>query len=148
MIQADVYKVLSEDAGIINIAAARIYPIRLPADAPVPAVVYTIDDISPEKSMDGETGLDRVIIEITCWAKAYLTAHSLADAVRTAFGSAGIGVMTGTLQDTEDEETRNYGVVMKLAAWSTGNKWNVNTAQTAYTDIVLKAGKKLIFDGA
>jgi len=112
MIQADVYKTLSENSNITDIVSSRIYPVNLPKDAAVPAIVYTMDEISPIKSLNGESGIDNGTIEISCWAKDYTTAHLLAAAVRDAFSAAGIGVMTGSMQDEQDEETHNYAVVM------------------------------------
>lgn len=117
MIQADVYEVLSEDSSIADIVSTRIYPIELPQGVKVPAIVYNVR-ITPVRSLNGESGLDNVSIEITCWAKDYTTAHLLASAVRAAFVAAGIAVLTGDMEDTRDEETRSCGVVMNMVAWS------------------------------
>lgn len=118
MIQADIYKVLSENSSVADIVSSRIYPIEIPQGGSVPAIVYVINDITPIKSLDGESGLDNGTVEITCWAKDYKTAQLLASAVRSAFIESGIGVTTGNMQDTIDEETRNYGVVINVSAWS------------------------------
>jgi len=118
MIQADVYKVLSESLSVVDIASTRIYPFELPQGSIVPAVVYTINDITPVTSLNGESGLDNGTVEIICWAKNYTAAHLLASAVRSAFVASGIGIITDSMQDTRDEETRNYGVVMTMSAWS------------------------------
>ena len=118
MIQTEVFKILSESPEITEIVSSRIYPIRLPQDSPVPAVVYAIEDITPIKSLNGESGLDSGIVEIICWAKDYTTAHLLATAVRSAFVASGVGVLTGNMQDTEDRDTRNYGVMMRMNVWS------------------------------
>jgi hypothetical protein len=121
MIQADIYKVLSESSAIIEIASSRIYPLRLPQGATVPAVVYSINNIVPIKSLSGESGLDNALVDITCWAKDYTTVHLLASAVRSAFVESGAGVMEGIAEDIEDEETRNFGVVMTMNVWSISN---------------------------
>ncbi len=118
MMQADIYTVLSNDPSIYNLCGTRIYPKRMLQGALVPAIVYTINDITPIKSLSGESGLDTGTVEITCWAKDYTTAHLLATAVRSAFVASGVAVLTGSLQDTEDEETRNYGVTMIMNAWA------------------------------
>jgi hypothetical protein len=117
MIQADIYKILSEDSSVTDIVSSRIYPIEIPQGGSVPAIVY-VTDITPVKSLAGESGLDNGIVEITCWAKDYKTVHLLASAVRSAFIESGIGVVTGNMQDTIDEETRNYGVIINMSAWS------------------------------
>ncbi len=116
MIQSDIYKILSEDSGVKAIVSLRIYPVEIPQDGSMPAVVYVINEITPIKSLDGESGLDNGTVEITCWAKDYKTAHSLASAVRSAL--SGVGVITGNMQDTIDPETRNYGVIINMTAWS------------------------------
>jgi len=119
MIQADLYKVLSESAAINAIVSTRIYPFEMPQGGIVPAVVYTINNIDPVKSLSGESGLDNGTIEIICWAKDYSASQLLAAAVRSAFVASGIGIVTDNMQDTRDEETRNYGVVINVNAWST-----------------------------
>jgi len=118
MIQADIYKILSENQSVVALVSSRIYPVEIPQGGSVPAIVYVINDLTPIKSLDGESGLDNGTVEITCWAKDYKTAQSLASAVRSAFIASGIGVITGNMQDTIDEETRNYGVVINVSAWS------------------------------
>ncbi len=138
MIQADIYKVLSESSAIAAIASVRIYPVEIPQGGAVPAVVYTVNNISPIKSLDGESGLDNGSVEIICWGKDYTTAHLLASAVREAFTASGIGIMTDDMQDTRDEETRNYGVVMTMSAWSeptishAGKSWPSYMSQTSF----------------
>ncbi len=118
MIQTDIYRILSENSSVIDIVSSRIYPIEIPRDGSIPAIVYVINEITPVKSLDGESGLDSGAVEITCWAKDYKTAHSLASAVRSAFIGSGIGALTGNMQDTIDEETRSYGVIINLNIWS------------------------------
>lgn len=117
MIQEDIYKLLSEDSGVKAIVSTRIYPVEIPQGINVPAIVYETD-ITPIKSLDGESGIDNGNIEITCWAKDYKTVHLLAAAVRAAFVGSKIGVITGNMQDTIDPETRNYGVIINVSAWS------------------------------
>lgn len=118
MIQEDIYKVLSESSPVSAIVQSRIYPQRIPQNGAVPAIVYTIDDLTPVRSLTGESGLDNASVEIICWAKDYSAAHRLATAVRDAFSDSGKAVMTGNMQDVEDEETHNFGVLMNMNAWS------------------------------
>jgi hypothetical protein len=121
MIQTDIYDVLTGSASVTGIAGSRIYPKRIPQNGQVPAVVYTINDITPVRSLSGESGLDSGIVEIICWAKDYTTAHLLAAAVRSAFVASGIAALTGRFQDVEDKDTRNFGVTMRLNAWSSSS---------------------------
>jgi len=118
MIQEDIFSVLSSDNGIAAICAKRIYPQRMPQGSVVPAIVYTFSDITPVKSLGGESGLDNGMVEIICWAQDHTQACRLAAAVRAAFSAAGTAVMTGNMQDVQDEETHNFGVLMNMSAWS------------------------------
>ncbi len=155
MIQVDIYKVMLENVGVTDITSVRIYPLELPPNAIVPAVVYTVNDIAPIKSLDGESGLDNGTIEIVCWAKIYKTAHLLAAAIRSAFSESGIGVMTGNMQDIRDEETRNYGVVMNMNGWSESSVdrsvimeqtgFTGNGTSTEFTLPKFKSGSLLVF---
>jgi len=121
MIQADVYNILSDNEEVKDIVSIRIYPSRLPQGTIVPAIVYTINNIEPIKSLNGESGLDYGLVKIICWAKNYTTVNLLASAVRSAFYESGISVLTLSIQDIMDEETRNFGVIITMSAWSVSN---------------------------
>lgn len=118
MIQSDVFKVLSESVAVNAIVNSRIYPIKLPQGAPVPAIVYSIDDISPIVTLSGDSGIDNGTVEIVCWADDYSVAHELAAAVRSAFSESNIQITTSNMQDIEDENTRNFGVLMNMSVLS------------------------------
>jgi hypothetical protein len=121
VIQADIYSILSGSSVVTDLVSTRIYPIELPPKTAVPAIVYTVSDITPVTSLDGESGLDNGIVEIVCYSKSYMTAHLIAAAIRLAFVESGVGYLTEEMQDIHNEETRNYGVVMRLSAWSEAN---------------------------
>jgi len=125
MMQEAIYSVLSNSSEVSDICGSRIYPKRIPQGATVPSIVYTINDITPIQSLNGESGLDAGTVEIVCWAKNYSTAHELASAVRSAFVAAGIAVLTENMQDVEDEETHNFGVLMIMNAWSDSDVGNI-----------------------
>jgi len=132
MVQEDIFRLLSEDPGVISLVSDRIYPIELPQGSPVPAVVYTAT-LTPIRSLDGESGLDNGIVEVRCWAKTYMTAHLIANAVRVAFQDSGLGVMTDTMKDLQDPATRNYCVVMSMNVWSESNGGGGSMTLSAFT---------------
>ena len=134
MIQADIYRVLSESSAVTDLVSTRIYPVELPQPCPVPAIAYAVNNITPVTSLSGESGLDSGVVEITCWARSYLTAHLIAAAVRLAFIESGIGTITEDMQDVRDDETRNYGVVVRMNAWTESNiNQGANMGQTVFT---------------
>lgn len=114
MIQEDVFRILSDDVEINSIVGERIYPVNLPTRESVPAIVYTIEAIDPLVTLSGEVGIDKGRIEIICWSKNYSQAHELAQAVRDAFVASGTFITTESMQDLQDEDTHNYGVVMNM----------------------------------
>jgi hypothetical protein len=118
MIQTDVYVTLAGNEALAELVSGRIYPRRLPQSVIVPAVVYTINEITPVRSLAGESGLDNGTVEIICWAKEYSKAQFVANAVRAAFIASGFTILTGQMQDVEDPDTRNFGVLMRMSAWS------------------------------
>jgi len=116
MIQADVFRIMSQSPAVSAIVGSRIYPVNLPQGAQVPAIVYTIEAIDPLVTLNGEVGIDNGSIEIICWSKDYSQSHAMAAAVREAFGGSGTFITTTGMQDFQDEDTRNFGVVMNMSS--------------------------------
>lgn len=121
MMQTDIYSVLSTASAVTTLCGSRIYPQRIPQGEEVPAIVYTVNELTPVKSLSGESGLDNGTVEIVCYAKDYTTAHLLASAVRSAFIASGISILTWTMQDLEDEDTHNFGVMLIMTAWTSAS---------------------------
>jgi hypothetical protein len=118
MIQSEIFAALNGNAGVIAIAGHRIFPVRLPREAVLPAVSYSVPTTDSVNSLNGYSGADNNVIMITSWAKDYKTAHALSDAVRSSLSS--LKAIIDDVSDDEDEETMNYGVIMSVRAWSTG----------------------------
>jgi hypothetical protein len=121
MIQSQIYEALSESAEVTAIAGSRIYPVRLPREAVLPAVVYQVPTVTPVSSMSGDSGIDNCTVTIVSWAKEYSTAHDLAYAVRKALVESGLRIVTEGQNDEEDLETHSYGVVLSMNIWSVSN---------------------------
>lgn len=118
MIQAQIYNAISQNSDVISIAGDRVYPIRLPQDALLPAVVYQISNINPVNSLGGDSGIEQAIIEVTAWAKDYLVAHELAYAARKALlEDSGLSIVTDGINDGEDLSTQSYSVGASYSVW-------------------------------
>jgi hypothetical protein len=118
MIQADVFSAISGSSEVTAIAGTRIYPLRLPRNADLPAVVYYIPSTDSVNSLTGDSGVDNNSVQIFCWAKDYKTAHILAAAVRGSLAT--IKAVIDDVNDEEDEETMNYCVIILVRAWTVG----------------------------
>jgi hypothetical protein len=121
MIQSQIYEALSSSADVTAIASSRIYPVRLPRAAVLPAVVYQIPTISPINSLSGDSGIDNCAVNFVCWAEEYAVAHELAYCVRQALVESGLRIVTEGQNDEEDLETHNYGVSISMNIWSENN---------------------------
>ncbi len=64
--------------------AARIYPLRIPQDAPRPAIAYQKISSPKQMSHSGSSNLARTRLQITCQGETYTSVKALAAAVRTA----------------------------------------------------------------
>lgn len=118
MIQADIFKAISDSISVQAIAGSRIYPVRLPREAVLPAVVYQIPSVEPVNSISGDSGIDNASVQVVSWAKEYATAHELAAAVRSALIGSGLRIVTESQNDDEDIETRSYSVVLNFRVWT------------------------------
>lgn len=118
MIQAQIFSALAASSDVQELVAGRVYPVRLPKDAVLPAVVYQVSGIEPIRSMSGDSGIDSASVQIAGWAKDYSTAHELGFAVRKALVESGLRIFTDSQSDEEDLETRSYAVVLSFRIWS------------------------------
>jgi hypothetical protein len=101
--------------------------------------------------MSGDSGIDNASVVISVWAKEYLQAHSLANAVRKALILTGLRIISEGSVDNEDSMTRSYGVDLNFKIWSSfykgvpptpeedGSKWENDGA----THIKPKQSKKI-----
>jgi len=69
----------------VTAISSTIRPSVLSYDDALPAIVYQVIHTDPATSLQGDTGnLDRVRVQIDCYAHAYGEAYALAAAVRSA----------------------------------------------------------------
>lgn len=115
MIETTVYSVLAAAA---TPAASRIYPLERPADDPLPAIVYQRVSTDPDQTLEGDSGLDAVRLQLSCWAETYAGAKALAAATRAAItSSASLKAVTEMEVDDRDPETREYRVILDFRIW-------------------------------
>lgn len=120
MIQTQLVLILLADADVIDLIGSRVHPMRMPQRGSLPAVVYQRVSMTPVNSIAGDSGLDNVRLQVTCWARTYAQAVDLAAKVRSAItSSANLKALTETELDTEDAETRSYGVITDYHIWTT-----------------------------
>lgn len=117
MIQSDIVTILQNDANVSALVSTRIYPLRMPQGGSLPSVVYQRVSTDPVVSLDGDSNLDNVRVQFTCWATSYSGALDLAGKVRDAINGSTLKSITNLIIDTEDPETKNYGVIIDISVW-------------------------------
>lgn len=80
-----VYERLCSDANISRYVCGRIYPIVLPEDAPLPAIVYTPVLANYDSALQGDTGYVRQTIQFVCHDTTYKKSRELSRKVKRVF---------------------------------------------------------------
>jgi len=113
MIEEAIYSHLTADTGLAALVPARIYPLAMPQDGALPALVYSKVSGVPEYSHDGNTGLVEARFQFSCLGQNYGQTKSLSRAVkramqplerapRTIGGAAGVRVASALLENEVD----------------------------------------------
>ncbi len=135
MILEQIYSIITSDQNVIDIMGTRLFPMRLEQEpkTALPAAVYQVITTDPENSLDGDSGLDLVRLQIKAWADTYTVAQSLGAAIRSALtGAASLQLVTELVDDDQDETTKSYVVVMQFSVWS---EFDVNAITPATPDM-------------
>lgn len=119
MLEAGLYSHLAANAGVSALVSTRIYPLLLPQEPTLPALVYQRISTNPlGHSQDGPNHLARVRMQLRCHGATLLAAKQLADAVRAALdgysGTMGTVTVLSCFRadegDDDEPETGTYSV--------------------------------------
>jgi hypothetical protein len=122
--------VMKNDATIAGIVGARIYPLRVPQDADMPAITYQKISGRWHVQMSGPHNMSEERFQINCWETTYAGVKALADAVRAALNGYDstinvVEVHIITLENETDlvveipdiRSTRRYSRALDFLAW-------------------------------
>ena len=113
MVEAAVLTVLKGNTAAGN----NVFAVVLPNSATRPAITYQRIASVPVNSLAGSSGLDRVRMQIDCWAGTYQAAAELAEAVRTLMAAAGFGGLLDTDRSEFEVETKLYRFSSDYFVW-------------------------------
>lgn len=104
-------------------AGARVYPMRRPDGSAVPAITYQRIASTPINGLQGSLGVDKVRIQVDCWAagdvNGYKAAKTLAAAARVALeASADLHALLLTEGDDYEPDANLYRVTMDFSVWA------------------------------
>jgi hypothetical protein len=119
---------LTADSAVTALVSSRIFPNVLPQGSSLPAIVYTVVDDVPQRTLSGAVDelLHNSRVQIDCYARAsaslggYAGAHQLADAVNNVVGNLSDPTLNSTAADKRDlydNETSYFRVSMDFSVW-------------------------------
>ena len=89
MIEQTVLAALTTGSPLPTAAGSRVYAILLPQNIGMPAISFQRVATDPDASLSGNSGLDRVRLQIDCWARGYNEAKMLSAEVRVVLEALG-----------------------------------------------------------
>lgn len=101
-------------------AVGAVYPLSMPAGATLPGMCYQFISETPMRYHGGEN-LVRRRLQVSCWAKTYAAAITLADSVRAALNlnQTNIELITAeTIADFKDAEAELYRRIVEFYVWN------------------------------
>lgn len=114
-----VYERMCLDKSISQCVGDRIYPIMLPEDAPLPAIVYSPTLANYDSALQGDTGYVRQTMQFVCHDKTYKRARELSRKVKKLF---------------QDYKGDMCGLVIQAVFIKSDYEYNSNTALKFDTD--------------
>lgn len=117
MIETDIHAALTAGSPSPTAAGDRVYALLRPQGGALPAVVYTRISNQPVTSLAGSSGLNRVRVQIDCWATTMAAALTLADEARVALEAATMKALPDSDFAEYEEETRIYRLSRDFFCW-------------------------------
>lgn len=108
-----------------TVAVDRVYPMKLPQKATLPAITYQMVSNPLEPTHSGPSTLRHPRFQLNCWSTSYLEAAGLADEVISRLDGFR-GLMGGTKvhaslaqdgQDNYDPETGRFWLNVDVIIW-------------------------------
>lgn len=84
MIEEAITSLLTGNAAVNILIGMRLYPVKIPQDAALPAVAYQLISAGREYTQDGPSSLARPVIGFTIDSRSIDEARTVGAAIRTA----------------------------------------------------------------
>jgi len=126
-IESGLFAFLEANAGITALVGTRIFPLRVPEGATLPALVYHKISGPSAHSKDGDMSLNHPRYQFTVWADKYADAKAVRTAVNAALNSFVNGSTMGGIvvdqiiaendADLHDPQTLEFGASIDATIW-------------------------------
>jgi hypothetical protein len=100
-----------------TLTSNRVYPLVMPQNATMPAIVYTRIANNPQNVLEGGATLDQIRFQVDTYAITFFAARLLAAQVRSAMENAGFKATLQTEQDFFEVEVNYYRVSQDYYVW-------------------------------
>lgn len=123
MIEEDLYSQLSTYEGLTALVKTRIYPLVAPQTVQVPFCVYTKISNERQYSHGGFSNLERVRMQVSCYAETYAGTRAVVAQVIAAIAAwpAVNAKVQAALQENEvdfyDDGTQLYHLPVDFFIW-------------------------------
>lgn len=98
---------LQSDTGIAALVGERIAPLPLPQDSVKPAISYQTAGDELQTDLDGLDGsMNKIRVQLDCWASSAAVASQLAELVRIRMQTASANFKAVPLSGFEDYESK------------------------------------------
>lgn len=84
------FYLLTHSTAVTTIISDRCYPVIMPLQPQFPLVTYSRVATAPNITQEGPSGLDVVLVQVSCWAESFDQVRQLAEAVKQAITTWGI----------------------------------------------------------
>lgn len=100
-----------------NLSGNRVYPLVMPQNPTLPAIVYSRVSINPFNRLEGGSSIDQIRMQIDVYASTYSAVKSLAESVRTAMEAASFKATLQLEQDFFEPNLNIYQVTQDYYVW-------------------------------
>ena len=120
-IEAELRAILTGDGAVTALVGTRVYPLEVPQDGTLPAIVYQELRTGVRVASDGPTGQRETRFLLSLWSESYSGLKTLQAAVLDALsGYAGgniYGVEVDAMRDDFDPAVRWFREIMEILVW-------------------------------
>jgi len=95
-IESAIVNLINSNDDLVELIDEKIYPINLPQDTALPAIVYQQIIETEPMTTEGALGLIESRFQITCWADSHNDCVELAEKLRAALADAS-GIYAGVI---------------------------------------------------
>lgn len=100
-----------------SLVGNRVYPLVMPQNATLPAIVYTRIANNASNVLEGGSTIDQIRVQVDTYATTFFAARLLAAQVRSALEGASFKATLQTEQDFFETEVNYYRISQDYYVW-------------------------------